>query len=121
MEEAPFSFPVKDQRNQYKICSSPLAYIEDFPSYVLNLLDILYENGLLIFEKVTDDVQIKIGGDHGGDSFKLCFQVVNIKNPNSKENTIVFCMFEAKDYRCNLEIALKIYKEQIDNLQVMRW
>ena len=64
---------------------------------------------------------VKIGGDHGGNSFKMCFQIVNMKSPNSKENTMVFSMFEAKDYRCNLEIALNMYHEQINELQLMTW
>ena len=121
VEEAPFTFPVKDRRSQYKICSAPLAYVKNFPAHVKNLLDLLDENGLLLFESDSEDVHIKIGGDHGGDSFKQCFQVVNVKNPNSKENTMVFSMFEAKDYRSNLEIALKMYYEQIHALQSMTW
>ena len=66
-------------------------------------------------------IHLKIGGDHGGNSFKMSFQIVNMKNPNSKENTMVFAMFEAKDYRSNLEITLNMYKQQIDDLQLMKW
>ena len=121
VEEASFTFPLKDRSNQYKVCSAPLAYIEDFPSHVLNLLDMLDENGLLLFESDIEDIHLKIGGDHGGNSFKMSFQIVNMKKPNSKENTMVFAMFEAKDYRSNLEIALNMYKQQIDDLQLMKW
>lgn len=121
VEEAPFTVSIKDRKGQYKISSAPLAYIADFPSHVLNLLDTLDENGILLFLNDSDDIHIKIGGDHGGDSFKMVFQVVNMKNPNSKENSMVFVMFEAKDYRSNLEIALGQYKQQIDELQLMKW
>ena len=38
-----------------------------------------------------NEVWIKIGGDHGSISFKLCLQVCNVEKPNSKENTVVFC------------------------------
>ena len=121
VEDAPFTFPVKDRRNQFKICSAPLAYVENFPSHVLNLLDLLDENGQLFFNDINEAVQVKIGGDHGGNSFKMSFQIANVKNPNSKENTIVFCMFEAKDYRSNLEVALNMFREQIDHLQSLLW
>ena len=121
VEEAPFTFPVKDKRNEYQICSTPLASIAHFPSHVINLLDLLEENQLLIFQSDSQAVHVKIGGDHGGNSFKMCFQIVNMKSPNSKENTMVFSMFEAKDYRCNLKIALNMYHEQINELQLMTW
>ena len=45
------------------------------------------------------EVHVKIGGDHGGNSFKMCYQIANINNPNRKENTVVFSLFEAKDSR----------------------
>ena len=51
---------------------------------------------------MQNEMHIKIGGDHGGKSFKSCFQVCNTAHPNSKENTVVFSLFEAKDYRSNL-------------------
>ena len=98
-----------------------LAYIQDFPSHALNLLDMLDENGLLLFERDRENINLKIGGDHGENLFKMSFQIVNMKNPNSKENTMVFAMFEAKDYRSNLEITLNKYKQQIDDLQLMKW
>ena len=69
---------------------------------------------------MNGEIHIKIGGDHGGKSFKACFQICNVKNPNNKDNTVVFSLFEAKDYRQNLKVALGIFTEQID-LQKMQW
>ena len=46
-----------------------------------------------------NEIHIKIGGDHGGGSFKISFQVAIVENPNQKDNTVVFSIFEAKDYR----------------------
>ena len=54
-----------------------------------------------------NEIHVKIGGDHGGGSFKMSYQVANTNNPNSKENTIIFSTFEAKDYRVNLKVGLK--------------
>ena len=70
---------------------------------------------------MNGEIHIKIGGDHGGKSFKACFQVCNVEKPNSKDNTVVFSLFEAKDYRQNLKNGLGIFKKQIDELQKMQW
>ena len=69
----------------------------------------------------NNQIQIKIGGDHGGNSFKMSYQLCNTNNPNSKENTVVFNIFEAKDRRSNLKMALSRNKEQIKQLQNMTW
>ena len=37
-----------------------------------------------------DEVWIKLGGDKGGGTFKMCFQPLNVMWPNSPENTLVF-------------------------------
>ena len=71
--------------------------------------------------KFTDEIHIKIGGDHGGGSFKMSYQVANVTNPNSKDNTTVFSLFEAKDYRINLKTGLARFSDQINHLQEMKW
>ena len=38
---------------------------------------------------------LKVGGDKGGKTFKMSFQIVNTKAPNSTTNTCVFSIFEA--------------------------
>ena len=45
------------------------------------------------------EVHIKIGGDDGGGSFKLSYQIGNVSHPNSTDNTLVFSIFEPKDHR----------------------
>ena len=64
---------------------------------------------LVEYEFIGNIIHIKIGGDHGGDSFKMSFQICNVSNPNSKNNTVVFSIFEAR------------FKEQVDELQTMEW
>jgi len=49
------------------------------------------------------------------------YQIVNKENPNSKDNTVVFSLFEAKDLRTNLRTGLERFKSQIDQLQLMEW
>ena len=51
----------------------------------------------------------------------MSYQVCNIEKPNSKENTIVFSVFEAKDCCPNLRIGLGRFKDQIDHLEDSTW
>lgn len=68
-----------------------------------------------------DEVWVKIGGDKGGGSFKMNFQIVNVSSPNSPQNTCVFCCFEASDSITNLHIALDRFRPQVEQLQSMKW
>ncbi|KAL5468733.1 hypothetical protein EMCRGX_G029843 [Ephydatia muelleri] len=69
----------------------------------------------------ASEIWIKLGGDKGGGTFKMNFQIVNLAAPNSVNNTCVFCCFEADDSYTNLHIALERYKEQVEHLQGMTW
>ena len=68
-----------------------------------------------------NEIHVKIGGDHGDGSFKLSYQITNVSHPNSTDNTVVFSIFEAKDYRSNVKIGLTRFQEQINALQTMKW
>ena len=70
---------------------------------------------------MNDEIHVKIVGDHGGGSFKTNYQICNTDKPNSKDNTLVFSLFEAKDYRSNLKIGLSRFRQQIDEIQAMNW
>ena len=68
-----------------------------------------------------DEVWVKVGGDKGATTFKMSFQIGNTPNPNSIENTCVFTVFEAKDTRSNLRVALERYVPQISAIQKESW
>ena len=51
----------------------------------------------------------------------MSYQIANTEKPNSKCNTTVFSLFEAKDYRSNLKIGLSRFKDQINRLQSTKW
>ena len=53
---------------------------------------------LINYPFIKNEIHLKIGGDHGDGSLKTSFQVANVVNPNRKDNTVVFSIFEAKDY-----------------------
>ena len=76
---------------------------------------------LINYPFIKNEIHLKIGGDHGGGSFKMSFQVANVVNPNRKDNTVVFSIFETKDYRVNMKLALERFKTQIKELQESTW
>ena len=57
------------------------------------------QNALVWHNRVIleDEIWINVGGDNGGSTFKLAFQIVDTKHPNSLRNTIVFAWSEAPD------------------------
>ena len=59
-----------------------------------------------------------MGGDKGGKSMKINFQIANCFHPNS---TVVFAAFEAPDSKCNLHIAMDRYKSQVEALKRLTW
>lgn len=65
-----------------------------------------------------DEVWVKVGGDMGGGSFKMCFQICNTETPNSP---CVFSIFEAPDTYTNLWIALDRFRDQIPDLETHTW
>ena len=64
-----------------------------------------------------DEVWVKIGGNNGGSSFKLSFQIANTTNPNAICNTIPFLVFGAPDSVENLTMTLKPYCAQVKQLE----
>ncbi|XP_047127237.1 uncharacterized protein LOC124808269 isoform X1 [Hydra vulgaris] len=122
VEDKELLFELKNKKGTFELKDTPTAYINDLPSHLIKVLDQLERYNQLTFEKITpSEIHIKIGGDHGGGSFKMSYQVANVATPNSKNNTTVFNIFEAKDYRANLKISLSRHIDEIRQLQAMKW
>uniref|UniRef100_A0A1X7V618 Uncharacterized protein n=1 Tax=Amphimedon queenslandica TaxID=400682 RepID=A0A1X7V618_AMPQE len=68
-----------------------------------------------------NEIWIKLGGDKGGPSVKISFQIMNTEKPNSVLNSCVFSVFEAPDNVFNLHLALDRYHQSISNLQRSQW
>ena len=68
-----------------------------------------------------NEILVEICDDDGGRSFKMPYQIANVQNPNSTNNTIVFSIFEAKDYRSNMKIGLTQFRGKVKALQSMTW
>jgi hypothetical protein len=69
----------------------------------------------------AEEVWIKFGGDKGGSSFKMNFQIVNTPRPNSVQNTCVVTAFEAPDSKTNLHLTLTRYQEAVRQKQRYTW
>ena len=67
------------------------------------------------------EIWVKIGGDHGRDSFKVSYQIANVDKPNSKQFTFMIGYAKVKDTPHNLKLIFDEFKENIDNLNGMEW
>ena len=65
-----------------------------------------------------DELWLKIGGDKGGGSFKMVFQIVNTLAPNSPTNT---CVFEAPDMVTNLKEVGDRFGHEVGDLEKKTW
>ena len=103
---------MKDKKIQIKLV--PCCYIYNLVGFVLHYLN-LKSTGLLTNSVFipSNEIFLKIEGDHGGSSFKMSFQVANTDHPNKAENTVLFSIMEAKDYKANLLLCLQRFKSHI--------
>eukprot|EP00117_Sycon_ciliatum_P048343 scpid57219/ scgid34428/ len=107
-----------------EIVMARMVYFPDLVAVVLHYLQLYDAAKQLTWRNGTipaTEVWIKLGGDHGGHSFKFVMQVANLEHPNSIHNTIPVCVFEAVDTPANIETALGRYREQIVQLQQTQW
>ena len=103
---------------------APFVYVENLTSLITDLLDKYKSLGKLTWHGgsiPSDQIWIKLGGDYGGGSFKMCLQVCNVEKPNSILNTIVFRIFKAQDTYTNLRIGLHSLSKEISELREARW
>ena len=101
----------------------PWSYIYNLVGYVLKYLNDLKINNLLYHHQFipSSEIHLKIGGDHGGGSFKMSFQIGNVKNPNKPENTVIFSIMEAKDIKSNLMLCLERFRLHIEKMKKIKW
>jgi hypothetical protein len=69
------------------------------------------------FEMFQGDILLKLGGDKGGKSTKLCYQIANVVNCNSAEQTQMLSFFEATDSDNNLWDMFSCYTTQFAHLE----
>ena len=120
-ELAPFNSCVQGTV-QIEVILKPWSYMYNVVAHVLHRLDELDEENLLVEHLFIpqSEIHVKIG-DHKDTSLKMSYQIANVKNPNGKDNTVVFSLFEVKDTRANLRCCLSRFKAQIEMLQKIQW
>ena len=124
VEDRPLFFPDESSARGQSLKETPIVYVKNLCSFVTDLLDRYNEQQLLNFHdgNIPDDhIWVKIGGDHGGDSFKLCLQIANVKSPNSRDNAFMITMFNGKDTAENLRRALRHYRHQVYKTKKLKW
>eukprot|EP00057_Strongylocentrotus_purpuratus_P005186 XP_003730386.1 PREDICTED: uncharacterized protein LOC100891379 isoform X1 [Strongylocentrotus purpuratus] len=105
-----------------QIRPSPFISVQNLPDMVMTLLDEYDELGELTFhDGMLEEIWVKIGGDKGGDTFKLMLQIANLSHPNSLRATNIIGLFPGKDTPFNLDVTLSTLVEQIDVLQKAKW
>ena len=116
-------FPDEPSTTGQSLKGTPIVYAKDLCSFVTDLLDKYNEQQLLDFHdgNIPDDhIWVKIGGDHGGDIFKLSLKIATVKSPNSRDNTFMITMFNGKDTAENLRRALWHYCHQVYKLKKLK-
>ncbi|XP_078620860.1 uncharacterized protein LOC144887476 [Branchiostoma floridae x Branchiostoma japonicum] len=100
----------------------PCAQVSNLRVAVHDTIDRLAEAGRLTWYEgqiPEDEIWVKVLGDHGGDLYKMGYQVLNQLNPNA--TTAVFCAFKAKDSRENLTAATKVLCTEVGELDGTMW
>ena len=95
---------------------SPKTHLTWIFIKLFSLLFFLFRSNQLKWEDIKDQIWIKLGADKGGGSVKVYYQIMNVDNPNSPQNTTVFCAFEADESSPNLHIALDSFIPEINDL-----
>ena len=106
--------------------STAVGKIKQLTTIVRDLLRDYHKQHLLSWHDggiPQNEIWLKLGSDHGGGSFKFCLQVLNVKHPNSKNNTFLVRTFEAKDNVENLKRVLcsDEFKQETRPLHSMAW
>ncbi|KAJ8018292.1 hypothetical protein HOLleu_43792 [Holothuria leucospilota] len=119
-ERLPFLFEDDDGT---VIKSTPCVRVKDLKTKIIQQLEGYERLNLLTWHGVIpeNEIWVKIGGDKGGATFKQMFQVANVENPNAPRNTIVFCIFPAKDSFYNLKLAFQGLQAQVNSLEESTW
>ena len=95
-KELPFDLlaeevPLFDKNDSISMC--PVVCFVNLIEVILHYISLNHKAGTLTWRNGSlpeDQIWVKLGGDHGGESFKFCFQIVNVSHPNALVNTVPF-------------------------------
>ena len=71
----------KDKKNQFTHFKAPVVFVENLTKFACKLLNEYQEGNKFIWYEgmPKDKIWIKVSGDHGGKSLKLCMQICNLQ------------------------------------------
>ena len=109
--------------DSFKTVKAPFVHVGSLTSFVVDLITKYDQNGKQNCDHgiPDDEIWVKVGGDHGGGSFKLAVQVCNLNNPNSRLDMIAFTCCKAKDYYQNLKDICSYFASDINSLSQVTW
>ena len=102
----------------------PMGRIPDLQAFVFDLLDKYQSNGDLRWHDVgipDNEIWVKIGGDHGQGSLKICLEIGNLEKPNAREHTHLVSMIKAKDTHEVLQNVTLSLNHDIEILKKSVW
>jgi hypothetical protein len=141
VEKVALTFPLKDGKGGEEVILKPFGSISDLWKKVTELLEqnerytvmsnsifllslVMHRHGRLTWHEgrlPEDEIWVKLGGDKGGGTLKMAFQIVNVLHPNATNNTCVFCIFEGPDSVTNLTVMAHRFQQQVNALESMQW
>ncbi|CAH1271099.1 COL6A5 [Branchiostoma lanceolatum] len=112
----------KGKGDNQEVSLRPCARVADLKASILDTLEKNATAGHLTWHsgKVpSDELWIKVLADHGGDLYKMGYQLLNTEHPSSA--TRVFCIIDGKDSRVNLRSATLSLCTDAARLQGSSW
>ncbi|XP_071477750.1 uncharacterized protein [Diadema antillarum] len=106
------------------IQEAPLIQVSNLQTLVFDLLEQYDDLDELTWHKgriPNDEVWLKVGGDKGGGTFKMMIQLANLERPNSLSNTRIVLLYPGTDTSYNLDVALKSFSTQVEELTRSTW
>ena len=110
----PFHFSYEEGEAYIK--AVPLVKIHDLVQFTKCLFLLYSDHDMLTSHDGVipeTEIWVKIGGDHGPDSFKIPLQIMNVKSPNSKHHTVMIGYAKVKDKHANLKLIFEEFHESI--------
>ena len=108
---------MSQQRCYFKFKHGHLWYKLTYGDYTCRCTGFTWHNGFI----PADELWLKLGGDKGHGSFKFTLQIMNVQHPNSIKNTTLLAVYRAGDSLYNLHTALDQFKEQVKEMDGMKW
>ena len=122
-EELPFELlaeriplSVRKSAKEQSIEERPVVRFQDLCQLVMHYIKQHSDAGQLTWHDgaiPATNLSVKLGGDHGGGSFKMSFQLANAPSPNAVKNTVVFLAASAKDTYSNLCTLLQPFTGEV--------